>query len=97
MSSKEIRLRYSESVPCRGSCPADTDIPGYLEAIYHGDYDKAYDINFNDNFFPEILGEFVRDHAKNHVDMGRMIMVNLYQFVSLNVLQESFLQIINLS
>ena len=54
MSSKEIRLRYSESVPCRGSCPADTDIPGYLEAIYHGDYDKAYDINFNDNFFPEI-------------------------------------------
>ena len=56
MSSKEIRLRYSESVPCRGSCPADTDIPGYLEAIYHGDYDKAYDINFNDNFFPEILG-----------------------------------------
>ena len=43
-------------MPCRSSCPADTDIPGYLEAIYHGDYQSAYNINFNDNFFPEVLG-----------------------------------------
>jgi formate dehydrogenase major subunit len=43
-------------VPCRSACPADTDIPGYLEAIYHGDYQSAYNINFNDNFFPEVLG-----------------------------------------
>lgn len=53
---KEISVRYKESVPCRESCPADTDIPGYLEAIYSGEFEKAYDINFNDNFFPEILG-----------------------------------------
>ena len=25
---------YEDSVPCRTACPADTDIPGYLEAIY---------------------------------------------------------------
>jgi formate dehydrogenase major subunit len=43
-------------VPCRSACPADTDIPGYLEAIYRGDFESAYNINFNDNFFPEVLG-----------------------------------------
>jgi len=47
---------YEDSVPCRTACPADTDIPGYLEAIYKKDFDKAYRINLEDNVFPEILG-----------------------------------------
>lgn len=47
---------YADSVPCRTACPADTDIPGYLEAIYKKDFDKAYQINLEDNVFPEILG-----------------------------------------
>ena len=47
---------YESSVPCRTACPADTDIPGYLEAIYNKDYDKAYQINLEDNVFPGILG-----------------------------------------
>tara|TARA_B100001109_G_scaffold29114_1_gene22475 strand:- start:3886 stop:5526 length:1641 start_codon:yes stop_codon:yes gene_type:complete len=56
MSSSGLKFWYRDSVPCRGACPADTDIPGYLEAIYNNDFNLAYDINFNDNFFPEILG-----------------------------------------
>jgi formate dehydrogenase major subunit len=56
MNKSELENWYSDSVPCRSACPADTDIPGYLEAIYHGDYQSAYNINFNDNFFPEVLG-----------------------------------------
>ena len=56
MSASGIKFLYRDSVPCRGACPADTDIPGYLEAIYNNDFNLAYDINFNDNFFPEILG-----------------------------------------
>ena len=47
---------YEKSVPCRTACPADTDIPGYLEAIYNQDYEKAYKINLEDNVFPGILG-----------------------------------------
>ena len=47
---------YQKSVPCRSACPADTDIPGYLEAIYNQDYEKAYKINLEDNVFPGILG-----------------------------------------
>ncbi|MDE0839598.1 MAG: FAD-dependent oxidoreductase, partial [Kiritimatiellae bacterium] len=45
-----------ESIPCRSACPAKTDIPGYLEAIYRGDHDEAYRINLRDNVFPAILG-----------------------------------------
>ena len=56
MSDSKLSYWYKDSVPCRECCPADTDIPGYLEAIYNDDFDKAYNINFNDNFFPEILG-----------------------------------------
>jgi formate dehydrogenase major subunit len=44
------------NVPCREACPAGTDIPGYLEAVYHGRYAEAYEINLRDNVFPGILG-----------------------------------------
>jgi len=56
LNKSELEHWYSDSVPCRSACPADTDIPGYLEAIYRGDFESAYNINFNDNFFPEVLG-----------------------------------------
>ncbi|MDA1044259.1 MAG: FAD-dependent oxidoreductase [Verrucomicrobia bacterium] len=45
-----------ESIPCRSACPARTDIPGYLEANYKGDYAEAYRINLRDNIFPAVLG-----------------------------------------
>jgi NADPH-dependent glutamate synthase beta subunit-like oxidoreductase/NAD-dependent dihydropyrimidine dehydrogenase PreA subunit len=45
-----------ENVPCQAACPAGTDIPGYLEAIYHGRFQDAYEINLRDNVFPAILG-----------------------------------------
>jgi len=45
-----------ENIPCQAACPAGTDIPGYLEAIYHGRFEEAYEINLRDNVFPGILG-----------------------------------------
>lgn len=45
-----------KNIPCQRGCPAKTDIPGYLSAIYHGDYDEAYRINLRDNVFPAVLG-----------------------------------------
>ncbi|MDF3129813.1 FAD-dependent oxidoreductase [Kiritimatiellaeota bacterium B1221] len=44
------------NVPCRTACPAGTDIPGYLEAIYQGKPEEAYKINLRDNIFPAVLG-----------------------------------------
>ncbi|MEM7192292.1 MAG: FAD-dependent oxidoreductase [Pseudomonadota bacterium] len=44
------------NIPCQAACPAGTDIPGYLEAIYKGQFDDAYEINLRDNVFPDVLG-----------------------------------------
>lgn len=46
----------AQNVPCRTACPADTDIPGYLDAIRRGEPAEAYRINLRDNVFPAILG-----------------------------------------
>ncbi len=45
-----------DNVPCQKACPADTDIPGYLDAVLRGEYQKAYRINLRDNVFPAVLG-----------------------------------------
>lgn len=45
-----------KNIPCQKACPAGTDIPGYLKAIYEGKYDEAYEMNLRDNVFPAILG-----------------------------------------
>ena len=45
-----------QNIPCQAACPAGTDIPGYLEAIYHGRFAEAYEINLRDNVFPAVLG-----------------------------------------
>jgi formate dehydrogenase major subunit len=44
------------NVPCQAACPIRTDIPGYIEAILHGEYAEAYRINRLDNIFPGVLG-----------------------------------------
>ncbi len=44
------------NIPCQKACPASTDIPGYLQAIYEGRHADAYLINLRDNIFPAVLG-----------------------------------------
>ncbi len=45
-----------KNIPCQEACPASTDIPGYLDAIYRGEHSKAYRINLEANVFPAVLG-----------------------------------------
>ncbi len=45
-----------KNVPCQKACPAGTDIPEYLNAIFLKEYDRAYRINLWDNVFPGVLG-----------------------------------------
>ena len=47
---------YRENIPCRVACPAHTDIPGYIDAIARGEFERAYSINRLHNLFPGILG-----------------------------------------
>ena len=44
------------NIPCQTACPAGTNIPEYLTAIYDGEPDRAYRINLQDNVFPAVLG-----------------------------------------
>ena len=55
LSAADEQLLAS-SVPCRTACPAQTNVPAYLEAIAQGDFDAAYRINLEDNVFPAVLG-----------------------------------------
>jgi formate dehydrogenase major subunit len=54
-----------KNIPCQSACPAGTDIPSYLNAIYKGDYDKAYKINLHDNVFPAVLGRVCSRPCEN--------------------------------
>ena len=44
------------NIPCQAACPIMTDIPGYIQAIMQGDYERAYKINRMDNVLPSVLG-----------------------------------------
>lgn len=57
VSTDQLDLKWVEvNVPCQTACPIQTDIPGYIESIIHGEYEKAYLINRLDNVFPGVLG-----------------------------------------
>ena len=46
----------ARNVPCQEACPARTDIPAYLAAVFNGEHDLAYRINLESNVFPGVLG-----------------------------------------
>lgn len=46
----------TRNIPCQAACPARTNIPEYLAAIFNGEYERAYEINLRDNVFPGVLG-----------------------------------------
>jgi NADPH-dependent glutamate synthase beta subunit-like oxidoreductase len=45
---------FYEPVPCRGFCPADVDIPGYIALVGAGRYEDAVKLIRKDNPFPSI-------------------------------------------
>ena len=59
------------NIPCRTACPAGTDIPGYLEAVYQGRFADAYRINLRDNVFPGVLGRVCSRPCEDACRHGR--------------------------
>ncbi len=59
------------NVPCQTACPIQTDIPGYIEAIIHKDYEQAYMINRLDNVFPGVLGRVCHRPCEPECRHGR--------------------------
>jgi NADPH-dependent glutamate synthase beta subunit-like oxidoreductase len=60
-----------QNIPCQAACPAGTDIPGYLEAVYQGRFREAYEINLRDNVFPAILGRVCSRPCEDACRHGR--------------------------
>jgi len=44
------------NVPCQSACPASTNVPAYIRALFEERYGRSYDINRFANLFPGILG-----------------------------------------
>ncbi len=44
------------NVPCQGACPAFTNIPAYIRALYEKQYVRSYEINRMVNILPGVLG-----------------------------------------
>jgi formate dehydrogenase major subunit len=44
------------NVPCQGACPALTNIPAYIRALFEEHYDQSYVINRSANILPGVLG-----------------------------------------
>ena len=59
-----------KNIPCQKACPAGTNIPEYLSAIFQGDYDRAYRINLWDNVFPAVLGRVCSRPCENECRHG---------------------------
>ncbi|MBW2207042.1 MAG: FAD-dependent oxidoreductase, partial [Deltaproteobacteria bacterium] len=44
------------NVPCQGACPALTNIPAYIRALYEERHGRSYEINHMANILPGVLG-----------------------------------------
>jgi glutamate synthase (NADPH/NADH) small chain len=44
------------NVPCQAACPASTNIPAYIRALYEEHYGRSYEINYLANILPGVLG-----------------------------------------
>ncbi len=59
------------AIPCQAQCPASTDIPAYLTAVYDGRHEDAYRINLRDNVFPSVLGRVCARPCESDCRHGR--------------------------
>ena len=59
-----------KNIPCQKACPAGTNIPEYLSAIFKGEYTRAYQINLWDNVFPAVLGRVCSRPCENECRHG---------------------------
>ena len=58
------------NIPCQSACPAKTNIPSYIRALYENDYDKSYEINRQANILPGVLGRICSRPCENSCRHG---------------------------
>ena len=55
-SSPEDFYYMDINVPCQSACPASTNVPAYIRALFEEQYGRSYEINRAANLFPGVLG-----------------------------------------
>jgi NADH-quinone oxidoreductase subunit F len=58
--------------PCQNTCPAGTNVPGYIQLIIQGKYSKAYDLNLVDNPLPSICGRVCEHPCEDRCQRGQL-------------------------
>lgn len=64
---------FEENIGCENACPVNTRAPQYISAIAHKDYDRAFEINREDNLFPAILGRICVHPCEEKCRRGLLI------------------------
>jgi formate dehydrogenase major subunit len=60
----------SVNIPCQSACPAYTNIPAYIRAVYEKRYGTSYEINRMVNIFPGVLGRVCSRPCENKCRHG---------------------------
>jgi glutamate synthase (NADPH) small chain len=55
-TSPEDFYYMDRNVPCQSACPASTNVPAYIRALFEERYGRSYEINRAANLFPGVLG-----------------------------------------
>lgn len=55
-TAREDFAYLERNIPCQAACPAGTNIPAYIRALFEGNYGRSYDINRDVNILPGVLG-----------------------------------------
>jgi len=58
------------NVPCQRACPAFTNIPAYIRALYEERHGLSYDINQRANILPGVLGRICSRPCENECRHG---------------------------
>jgi NADH-quinone oxidoreductase subunit F len=58
--------------PCQNTCPAETNVPGYIQLINERRYSAAYAINLADNPFPSVCGRICEHPCEGRCQRGQI-------------------------
>jgi NADH-quinone oxidoreductase subunit F len=58
--------------PCQNTCPAGTNVPGYMQLIQEHRYAEAYELNMVDNPFPSVCGRVCEHPCEGRCQRGQV-------------------------
>ena len=58
--------------PCQNTCPAETNVPGYIQLINEGRYSDAYATILSDNPFPLVCGRICEHRCEARCQRGQL-------------------------